>query len=56
MPKFFEDWLSSLSPEQRDEMWGYFDGSFSVCEDVCSIVGKKDGSPNAPGRTVAAPH
>ena len=25
MPKFFEEWLKSLTPQQADEMWKYFD-------------------------------
>ena len=48
MPKFFENWLRSLSPRQKDEMWEYFDGSFTNCEDITSIVGKEDGTSNDP--------
>lgn len=46
MPKFFILWLRSLTPAQQDEMWAYFDGSYTVCEDVCGIVARECGCLN----------
>jgi len=38
MPKFFYNWLCSLSDEQAVEMWEYFDESFTNCEDVVAHI------------------
>ena len=47
MPDFFRNWLESLTSSQKDAIWEYFDGSFAVCEDVVTIVGRMDGKTNA---------
>jgi hypothetical protein len=38
MPRFFENWLRSLSKDQAEEMVDYFDGSWTVDADVSHIL------------------
>lgn len=38
MPEFFAQWLTGLSDEQAEQMWEYFDGYYSNCEDVVGIL------------------
>lgn len=38
MPEFFDQWLTGLSDEQAEQMWKYFDGSFTILEDVIAVI------------------
>lgn len=38
MPEFFIIWLCSLNDDQAEQMWNYFDDSFTNCEDVIATI------------------
>ncbi len=46
MPDFFKNWLESLSPQDRDAMWGWADETVHIADEIIEIVGTENGSPN----------
>lgn len=38
MPKIMKAWLEGLTDEEAKEVWEYFDGSFTNCEDVTETI------------------